>query len=588
MSSSMAAMGYVLKSPQSVEELRIRLDSVERHLFSIYRCPVDRHWIGDERSGLVYWSTTERDVHWEFFARRGDEAVMWIDVPGVAGGPENEVDAFKLGRQVLAGEIAAEDLGCPFAVLSWREGSLSIANDVYGLARIFRFSLAGGDVWTTRAGMAHIFMTETARKNEVAWSSMAALGWALRGETQLGRGRQVPPGTRLRAWHAAEGRVESKDLNDFGEWFYNARSRELPGAHTMAAEMGRYIDAARRWPVRATADLSGGKDSRAIAAVGLASGSISQLRTIDTDPEEARVARELVSRVHAPLEHRVEGKQPAPRQVEVMSSNLVSQHCAWEGRYLAPAGFNAGAFNGFRLAKAARFNGLGGEVSNGGNLLGSWARRLTGQEIDAGLDRMSSMGGSSGGTSRLAREHVQQLLAEWGEVARDLGLSTAHQVLDLIYAWDQMPNWSVPYTTPHTLTPYYSAPLIALGVQRIGSPVPDGTSQKELIAASMPQWLDIPFYKGVRRSSKIPFIWELENWHAIQDLIRARAGESSSFDSCGISEALSRVSDGLAGKRDELLMQRVLWEVTFEEYVDDLNAQIDDTRRALAAFEETF
>lgn len=583
MSSSMAAMGYVLKAPESLDGLRIRIESVERHLSNFYGCPLDRHWIGDSRSGLVYWSTTERDVDWEFFARRGDEAVMWIGVPGFAGGPETGVDAFKLGRQVLDGDRLAEDMGCPFAVLGWREGNVFVANDVYGLARVFRFDLAEGNIWTTRPGMAHIFMAEPARKNEVAWSSMAALGWALRGETQLGRGRQVPPGTRLRAWYGAEGQVQISELNEFRVWFQDARSRELPDARAMAGGMGHYIDVARRWPLQATADLSGGKDSRAIAAVGIAAGSISRLRTIDTDPEEARVACELISRVNGAVHHHIEGKQPSPLPVEVMRSNLLSQHRAWEGRYLAPTGFNAGAFKGFRLAQAARFNGLGGEVSNGGNLLDSWADRLTGQEIGAGLDRMSAMARTSGGASKLAREHVRQLLEEWGEAARHLGLSTAHQVLDLIYAWDRMPNWSTPYSTPHTLTPYYSAPLIPVGVQRVGAAVPDGTSQKELISASMPQWRGIPFYKGARAARKTPFIWELENWPAVRDMIRARAGESNSFDADSLPGLLGRISDGSAGKRDEVLIHRVLWEVTFEDYLVELNAQINDTRKELEA-----
>lgn len=581
MSSSVTAIAYVLRTPQSADQLRIRVEAVERHLSGLYECPLVRHWVGDERSGLVYWRTTEEYVDWEFFARRGEEALMWVGVPGLAGGPETGVDAFRLGRQVLDGELSPEELGCPFAVLGWKNGIVRVANDVYGLARVFHFALRGGDVWATRPGVAHIFLAEHARKNEAAWSSMAALGWALRGETQLGQGRQVPPSTRLKAWYGAPGHVHSESLQDFGEWFEDARSRDLPDPRGMAEGMGRYIDVARRWPLPAAADLSGGKDSRAIAAVGIVSGAISQLRTIDTDPEEARVARELVSRVQAPVHHRIEGKKSTSRPVEVLTANLLTQHRAWEGRFLAPTAFNAGEFTSFRPARAARFNGLGGEVSNGGNLLDSWAERLKGREAAAGLDRMRAMAGTSGGASLQAREQTEALLGEWAEAARDLGLTSAYQILDMIYAWDRMPNWSNPYSTPHTLTPYYSAPLIPLGVQRAGDPVPDGESQIALISASMPQWLNIPFYKGVREARKTPFIWELENWDKVRELARSRAAECSSFDLDAVPSVLRRISDGTAGKRDEVLVHRLLWEVTFDEYLLELNDQIDRVRHAL-------
>lgn len=583
MSSSMAAIAYVLRSSQSVDQLRIRMEAVESHLSGLYKCPLVRHWVGDERSGLVYWSTTEVDVDWEFFARRGDEALVWVGVPGAAGGPETGVDAFKLGREILDGDLSLEELGCPFAVMGWQNGSLRLANDVYGLARVFHFCLNGGDVWVTRPGIAHIFMAEHARKNEAAWAGMAALGWALRGQTQLGQGRQVAAATRLRCWYGAPGQVHRENLQDFRAWFDQSRSRELPDPQTMAEGMGRYIDVARRWALPATADLSGGKDSRAIAAVGIASGAITQLRTIDADPEEARFARELVSRVQTPVHHRIESKAPASRPVEVLIENLLTQHRAWEGRYLAPTAFNAGEFTGFRSARSARFNGLGGEVSNGGNLLDSWAERLRDREATAGLDRMRAMARSSGGASLQAREQIEDLLDEWAETARDLDLTSAYQFLDMIYAWDRMPNWSVPYSTPHALTPYYSAPLIPLGVQRVGDPLPDGRSQTILISASMPQWLDVPFYKGAREARKTPFIWELENWGNTREMVGARAAGCSSFDPDAVPSVLRRITDGTAGKRDEVLVHRLLWEVTFDDYLTELNDQVDQVRNALGS-----
>lgn len=583
MSSSLAAMAYMFRSSQSAEQLRIRAEAVEHHLSGLYNCPLTRHWVGDERSGLLYWKATEIDVDWEFFARRGEEALLWTGVPGLAGGPESGVDAFRLGRQVLEGSVPAESLGSPFSVLSWTNGAVSVANDVYGLARVFHYSFRGGEIWTTRPGAAHVFMAERAQKNETAWSSMAALGWALRGETQLGRGRQVPPATRIRSWADSSGQVHSEDLQDFSEWFTGARARELPSPAEMAEGMGRYIDGARRWPQPVAADLSGGKDSRAIAAVGISSGAITQVRTIDTDPEEARVAHELISRVKTPVHHRVEGKKRTSRPVEVLTANLLSQHRAWEGRYLAGTAFNSGGFTNFGKVKAARFNGLGGEVSNGGNLLDSWADRLKGREAGAGLDRMRAMIRGTGSASVSARDQTEALLKEWGEAAADLGLNSAYQILDLIYAWDRMPNWSAPYSTPHTLTPYYSAPLIQVGVQRVGDPVPDGASQTALISASMPQWLDIPYYKGTRSARATPYLWELENWGQIRDLAQTCVADCRTFHPDAVSIVLRHIEDGSAGKRDEVLLYRLLWEVTFDQYIIELNEEIDRVFRTLRA-----
>lgn len=464
MSSSIAAIAYALNDCNSLESLKIRINAVERHLSPIYRVPLTRRWVGDGRSGLVYWESTEKEIDWEFFAERPGDAILWGYVPGVAGGPESGVDSFELGRRLSDDEISAESIGCPFFLLRWRAGIIDVINDVYGLARLFHFRFKDGEVWTTRPGVAHVFMAERATRSMNAWSGMATLGFPTRGYTHLGRGQQVRAASHLRISADEPGRVDTQVIRDLQGWFGSARSADFPDAISMASSMGEYSDVARRWPSPATADLSGGKDSRAIVAVGIASGAITRVRTIDTDPEEARVARKLMSLVEAPVEHIIEGRgATTPRENDFMN-DLVTQHRAWEGRYMASTAFNGGKFAGFKVTRSPRFNGLGGETSNGGILSGGWTDRLRGKSLGAGVDRMHARVKGMPGVSADARERASSILDDWTVEAEGLGLQTAFDALDLIYAFDTMSNWSATYGSPHRLTPFYSAKLIPLGI----------------------------------------------------------------------------------------------------------------------------
>lgn len=216
------------------------------------------------------------------------------------------------------------------------------------------------------------------------------------------------------------------------------------------------MSAAKRWPDAARSDLSGGKDSRVITAMGIRSGAIAEARTIANDQGEVETAKTLMASVDTDVKHVIVPKQNRSSPEESVMERLTSQHEAFEGRYLPASAFNSARFGGFRSSKHAKFNGLGGEVMNGGSFTrGPWRDRLAQAPLSHASDRIIKMIGNGGlGASAEAKAAVADFDAGYpARVSEITGIDTASGVLDLFYNMDRMPNWSNVFAAPDTLVP---------------------------------------------------------------------------------------------------------------------------------------
>ena len=502
-----------------------------------------------------------------------------------AGGRESGVDERQLAEELFDGSLSAGDLAAPFTVVRWRKGRLDIMNDMLGLVRLFHYEFDGGDIWSTRMGLAHVFMGELPKPNPLAWAGMAALGWAPGGATQLGSGKQVEGGVRISAG-SESGRHDVRYKQTFAEWMDRARFSAEPSPRENVRDMESLMSTATRWPESPVGDLSGGKDSRLVSAMGIRSGAISTVRTIATDEGEVRTAKLLVQLLDTPVRHRITDRSDPFIPGGDFVERLSSQHSAWEGRFLATSGFNSPQFKGFQTARKAKFNGLGGEVLAGGSFYsGATRTRMMDATSSAAQDRLVRMTNSLGyGTSLSAKQQVNDYTSDFVKKAEGEGASTAAAVLDYFYTRDRMPNWSNTFTDEKTICPLFASSLLVWGARSTGNPVPDGTFHMKMLREALPAWADVPFYKPDGKSRITPFVWESADWSKVLKHVEAGAERSEFIDTVQSRKILEKVRSGEGSKQEEVFIHRVLWEDSFADYESIVIGFVQRVKAALSSY----
>lgn len=596
MTSSLALIAYVLRTAEPGQVTARRLAHAGEHLQPLGFSAAPRLDVRDEASGMVAWSHPSQLSTGLQLVQGDAEGIAWLHRTGSVADPIRNTNPGDRFKRLMDGTADLGTLTPPFAALRWARGRLEIVNDILGLARLFHFSFPDVEVWATRAGLAHIFAGSPPRANQRAWAGMATIGWAPGGVTQLGEGRQVPAASIVRAERVLDGTVSVREESRFAEWFGRARAEPVPSTARMVDDMRHAMEAATLWPERPVADLSGGRDSRLIAAVGISNGTVQTVRTVRSDHGEVETAQRLVSLLNRSVKHVVvEAAVPPQGEQGVVRERILSHHAAWEGRYLASAGILGRSFRGFRPRASAAFNGLGGEVLAGGALWpGSWKPKLLGSDATAAKDRIAAMAAAQAGTAGSAREQAVSQLAEYVELAQALGVPSGGAVMDLIYMRDRMPNWVNTFTTVDVLCPLFAPSLMVQAVHSVGNPIRDGALHEKMIAEAVPEWEGVAFYKpsGHARLAR-PRVWEQGFWREAFAIFTSGVERSANFNSTAVDIVQRQVADATAAKNVENLIYRVLWESAFDDYVavvaaaarrcaHDVSVELQKTRESSA------
>lgn len=575
-------IAYSLRKPESQNLTAVRVRHARDHLQSVHRASLVETRVGDQTSGLVGWHSSGRKIDWSVHTRRENAMTTWIHVPAVAGGPETNADEWELATNVLDGTMDPAALGAPFAVARWSHGELRLANDIFGLVRLFHYEFEDGDVWSTRQGLAHVFMGVTPVKNRSAWAGVAAMGWAAGGATHMGAGRQMPGGSRVVAGrNGGERRVSI--TSGLGDWLERARSAPLPSVHRNVADMELVMSTAKRWPGTATADLSGGKDSRVGAALGIKSQAISAVRTINTDPGEVEIARSLMAAIETPIPHRITERQKHDAAVnESFQTRLLAQNQAFEGRQLFATAYNSPLFEGFRDSPRARFNGLGGEVLAGGNFqTGKWRAKVVGAPTGTARDRLVNMSRLGLASSSSSMDRVVEIADSFVRDADILGARSGGEVLDLFYALDKMPNWSGTFASDANICPLFAPSALSTAVHSMGAAREPGAVHRELVAAAIPEWSDIPFYKPSFATRTTAPVWARKEWRDVEDHLIQQLEFSESYDPTAFYQLLREIDHGEGKRTHEFAIYAFLWELSFDDYLALLTVETERVAQEL-------
>lgn len=572
MSSSQFVLAYSCdrRDAMSSEELALRRDAASAHMEDVAASSLDRVDVGDGRTGFMVWQHPKQTLSWPMVSTKGAEAAAWLHVPAAAGSAEIPVDPIALARDLAGGTMDPVELGAPCAALHWSLSGLKIVNDRLGMVRLYAFEVPGfGHVWSSRPGLAHIFAGMAPKVEQSVWNDMATLGWAGDGSAHLGNGRQMPASTRVQASPDGFTTIDS----DRDEWILATGAGDVPSIEAGARGMVRSLAIASWWRGKPMADLSGGKDSRVTAAAAILAGIVDTVRTVNTDTGEVDTARELLRLADNTVAHRidpvVEPKKPEGRVLD----RYLSMQRAWEGAYNARSAYRTNPFNGFRPAAAPRINGLGGEAVQGRTLLSpAWEAKMEGKGTDLGRERVAAMVRS--GAVGVAEENIEgsvRSASRFGDEAEQLGMTTSFMVVDYFFNFSKMPYWSMPQAAMNTLLPFYSPQMLPRAISASFAPnVEYGRLHRDLLREMLPAWADEPFYKGSAKTRATPWMWENEDWKDLSETIRDGISTLDTFSEDRVRQYVADADAGAGSVRFELVLSRVMWELSFREYSQEI------------------
>lgn len=575
MASNQFILAASWKKPISTAEFRVRLEEATKYVQRRIAMPVAPRWILQSQAALIVWTVQDEHCAWPAFIERSGAGAAWLGVPYCAGAPEDSVDGFTLATEVTSGLMHPQDVGVPFGVVTLSaSGELIVANDVFGAAHLFEFSFDKCAVWSSRPGLAHVFASVVPKLNQAAWQGMASLGWSARGETHLGEGRQIPPLSRRRARFGSVIELGGGRA----DWIDLVRSEPRIDLDVAAKGMVRTLATTRQWSSKPVSDLSGGKDSRVIAAAAIRAGAVDTVRTVRTDHGEVSTAEVLMSGLAEEVKHVVVDPR-SPSKVEGgVLERLSSQHRMWEGYYLARSAFKSSPFVAIRQGRSARLNGLGGEAIQGATMVSeSWRSKIRDGGFAAASSRLRGMVRSSPGVTELALEQTEASVLELAGEVHALGLREPQSAVDYVYNFSKMPYWSIPFGSRDVVMPFYSPSLLPLIVHSMSEPSEYGAMHKSILRGLIPDWADVPFYKPSQRTRATAYMWEYDDWSESREVLAEQIDLAESFDPDSIMSILGVVEAGRGEVKHEITLVRALWEISFSHYVSEIS---DAARRS--------
>lgn len=297
------------------------LERVARHFQRCYRDQILVDEGGDGRVGLALLQRPDVRLRWPIWHSDAELIAATLSLPAgwsrVVSGNGFANAASELNRELLRNPSTVAELDPPFtsAILSKREGSMVVLNDILGVGRLYEMRCKWGVAWSNRLGALPVFAGEDSSADLSSWQLLAAAGWFLGAATSLDRSSKVAPGSRIAVTRISAERVEIHRQQDdlLAPLVRPRRSRFALGsgrlkssADVAAREVARTAaDLGGAWSVPVAVSLTGGRDSRVSAAAVLAAGIDATFNTGDQVPGEVAAVRGLIAAAPVPMNHTV-------------------------------------------------------------------------------------------------------------------------------------------------------------------------------------------------------------------------------------------------------------------------------------------
>lgn len=568
-------IAYAFPRAVDAERLEGALARVKAHYGSLVSYPLSVQSSPAGSVGVAVIADVEPRCAWPHFTSAEEVTLATAYAPSgwerLTGSLAPSEAPIPLARALLADPArAAESLSPPsvLAVLDDSAERLVVVNDCIGAGRLFETKVGDGVVWANRAAAGNLFAGRPVAADERGWQLLAAAGWFIADSTPFEGVRKVPRGAIIEATRDG---LQTRESGAVGRLVGDG-GRELESLYGAATEQAveQVRTAAALWPERPAIHLSGGRDSRLVAAAAVAGEVDATFRTSDNAPGEADVARRLVELAPRPMEHHVvnteEGGSPeAPLLERALRGQLLHDAVRHASKIRNDVNLPRGRPNRATLA------GWGGEIGHAFYYQDkTQLRRLRFRGRKRALTRLLESSRKKHDAAHeaayeLAGREYDALLRE-GEANGLRGPS----LLDWAYLTERFVHRFEIGADSQGVSVFAAPAFIRLAFalepeQRLAA-----EAHSELTARLVPAWRDVPYYKrppGPRPQLRRRRLWEAEDdARALEELIAGGGWWTELFRRERITEMWEEVRSGGGFADWETVFERLAFCAAFDGY----------------------
>jgi asparagine synthase (glutamine-hydrolysing) len=489
-----------------------------------------RHQAGGDDWGLtLLYCGDEGAYRWPILDAEGPVTAVSLGLPigaDLTGGP------IGLARRLLDGTDVHRDVVPPFGLLALDDhGRFAVQQDWLGMCRMFTGAAGGITVFCNRPSLPAIFLHGTAEPDPEGWASYAVTGHfggdlaPVSGVRLLRSGERVSGRRRPGAgWDITEElRYAVDDVVMSGFALQGRRPDEaLDRAASAITGVARGINDLYADDI--TLGLSGGKDSRLIAASLIAAGLLPKFTTNQDTAAEGEVARQLTQilrdqRGLSPDHELTRSGAPADvlriglreRAVRLQRNHDFQFPSTYLVRPAPDALLPA-------QPRPASLTGAAGELSTA-----YWYPRTDGQTVeDVALARLTSAVPRAAAADDLvatAHDRIRGLLGH----ARDIGLDDLHP-LDYLYLTERLRRWATSAYFIGMVTPLLAPGVVAASFSLTTAQKRERLLHTSLITRLVPEWSDVPFVSVSTGKSTATQIWDGDGVRVMAELLETAQG----------------------------------------------------------------
>lgn len=529
----------------------------------------ERRHLGGQDWGLEVLHTPDIGAYrWPIFAEDGPVTAVSMGLPvgmDTTGGP------IGLARRLLAGEEVHGNVVPPFTMLATEGGErFTIQQDWLGMGRVFTGTADGITAYCTRPSLVAEFLHGRREPDIDGWLAYTASG-QFGGDLSPIRGvRLMSPGEHVTGHRHPDGgwRLTSRirrSADDVVADGVAAQENGVEAAVELAAEsMLAVADGIfDLYDAEIPIGLSGGKDSRVIAAVFLAAGKPVTFTTNADFAAEGETAQRLLEIVRESRgwkpKHRV---FLAGRPADVLTEGLFDRTTRLQSRYdfQFPSSYivRPPAAPHLPMHQAALISGVGGEL-----VVGYWYPPDESTDLDMALGRQTAIDNLARTTppTAMVPEALAREQARIGAIAdHGASLGLRGQALgDYIYLVERDRRWFSPAYLHGVVSPFLAPAVVAASFALTGTEKRRWALHRGLLDRLVPEWSGVPFIKGAAPGqSTATTVWDGDGVKTMCDLLDTAGGPLTGLiRPQAVRTALKHCVDGSRpGKRNAPMLRQ--------------------------------
>jgi hypothetical protein len=599
-------LAYAFGEPDAAR-VAAGLDRVEQHYQRYAGAPLDHGARDVDAVGLHLWEAAAEGRRWRAWQEDRSSSVATIHAPvryeSLVGDLPPERAAVPLADHLRARPEDVLRIGCPFVLATVDDAAeLTLFTDAIGIGRLYQLRLPDGWVWSNRPLAPLLFAGLPARRDRRGWHFQRGTDSFMDGTSPFLDVTRVTEATRIQL-DGRTGRCLATQIDPLRHWLSGGGAcggaQDPLHPQTVAAVAEELQDVARSagrlWGQRPRLGLSGGRDSRLVAAAFLSAGVDVRFHTNDNPVGEADIARELLGRWPHPVEHHINHPPSAVLAFAPPPTGAIERALQWmrltEGTQPASYLPRTPPAAWADLAKL-NVSGVGGEIGHGGYHPRDVdvVETLPPEErIGAYLERLFlrlTVRGVSARTQETVRQRTEQVLAR-GIASGAAGVG----VVDAFYMLERMPSFTGPGVREDTLVPLLSPGFVSAAVRQSPHQLREAALHRALVAHLIPAWQDVPFFPhfgaGPAPAPRPPSpppdegavargrsTWEIDpERERVAAILADSDAWAEDFDVEAVQAMWHRAIAGKASGPDQAAIQRVVWQVVFEDYLAELNGE---------------